>query len=614
MDEARDSRIAAAAREVRAGQLSAFGRLVELSQRQVLGIALRVLGDPDVARDVVQETYLRVHKKLGTLNDPSLAAAWIRRIATRVALNQQRARRQHFVQLDEHHIGHVDPYASTSDRKFMAALDRALLTLSREERRLCERFYRGGASLEQLSRDVGISTVAMRKRISRMRAHLREEIIMNTTREYGGAVDEQLPDRIVSLLARPTLTDLPENPVGALWKTLRDSLPQFEQIDLPETISLSDVAAVVGESRMQQMKYSHHRIDEDHGGADPSLSGDLEKIRSAGTHLTTLVSDILDISKIEAGKMELDVHQFELGPLLDEVRGSVDTLMRKQGNDLSIEMGAKPGRMTADSTKVRQVLLNLLSNAAKFTRQGSIKLKVNPASTERSANWVVLIVEDTGIGMTDDQLGRLFQPFTQADSGTTRAFGGSGLGLAISRHFCRMMGGDITVESAPGKGSSFTVKLPRHVTQGSVEPARHKRGRAFAPERPVLIVDDDEDCRTLVARTLERRGYEVQHAGNGRDALATLATDGASVVVLDLRMPIMDGFDLLREMDEHAELRSIPVVVVSAAADEERGNSKLIARATVVMQKGECSVGDILEAIEAMVEKDICEECPPKAG
>jgi CheY-like chemotaxis protein len=173
------------------------------------------------------------------------------------------------------------------------------------------------------------------------------------------------------------------------------------------------------------------------------------------------------------------------------------------------------------------------------------------------------------------------------------------------------MGGDISVESVAGKGSTFSVRLPRRVAQGAISPATHARGKAFAPERPVLIVDDDADCRDLLARVLERRGYEVTQASDGREALSALARDGASAVVLDLRMPVMDGFHLLQEMQGHPELGSIPVVVVSAVADAERGNAALRARATVVMQKGECTPNQVLDAIEATLLEDLsdCDEC-----
>lgn len=259
-----DREMALAAARARAGQLAAFGRLIELSQARVYGIALRVLEDADAAQDVVQETYLRVHRKLATLTHPERAGAWIRRIATRLALNHKRALRMHFVQLSDDLADSDEDAERRFDPASLAALDRALLSLSSEERRLCERFYRGGSNIDRLAADADISAVAMRKRMSRLRARLKEEIIMNTTRDHDEGLDDRLPEKIVTLLARPTLTDVPENPVGALWTALRDSLRGFEEMQLPEKIALSDVADIVGHERMRQMKYTHHQLDSDH--------------------------------------------------------------------------------------------------------------------------------------------------------------------------------------------------------------------------------------------------------------------------------------------------------------------------------------------------------------
>ncbi len=191
---------------------------------------------------------------------------------------------------------------------------------------------------------------------------------------------------------------------------------------------------------------------------------DLERIQTAGRHLLTLISDILDLSKIEAGRVELELETFELAPMIQEVVNTIQPLVRKNANTLDVQYAVDVGVMRADSTKVRQTLLNLLSNACKFTEKGTIKLQVDRdanAETER----LMFEVTDTGIGMTAEQLNNVFQPFTQADASTTRKYGGSGLGLAISQHFCNMMGGYITAESTLGEGSTFCIRLPAYVTE-----------------------------------------------------------------------------------------------------------------------------------------------------
>jgi len=205
---------------------------------------------------------------------------------------------------------------------------------------------------------------------------------------------------------------------------------------------------------------------------------DLDRICSAGKHLLSLVDDILDISKIEAGKVELSLERVSLSPVLEDVVSTVRPLIEKNGNTLVSEKPSTLGDMTSDMTKLRQSLLNLLSNAAKFTTDGQITL-VCERQTVDNAEWVVFRVSDTGIGMTTEQMTKIFDPFTQADSSTTRRYGGSGLGLPISRHFCRMMGGDIDVTSEPGEGSTFTIRLP-------AEPGNPE---SKVRDRPVAISD-----------------------------------------------------------------------------------------------------------------------------
>jgi signal transduction histidine kinase len=191
---------------------------------------------------------------------------------------------------------------------------------------------------------------------------------------------------------------------------------------------------------------------------------DLQRIHGAGKHLLALVNDILDISKIEAGKMTLYLEEFEVAKLVGEVEATIQPLVSRNGNCLRVEWFGEIGRMRADQTKVRQALFNLLSNASKFTEKGVIRLVVRCSGAGSGPGATMqFLVSDTGIGMTPEQMGRLFQAFSQADDSTTRRYGGTGLGLVISREFCRMMGGDLTVESEAGKGSTFTVTLPLRV-------------------------------------------------------------------------------------------------------------------------------------------------------
>jgi signal transduction histidine kinase len=188
----------------------------------------------------------------------------------------------------------------------------------------------------------------------------------------------------------------------------------------------------------------------------------LDRVLGAARHLLALINDILDLSKIEAGRMELQLEDFALAPLINSVVKTVEPLAAKNGNQVAVHCDTAIGTVHADEMRLRQALLNLMSNANKFTERGTITIDVRQGQ-ENGGDWITIAVTDSGIGMTPEQMGKLFQEFSQADASTTRKYGGTGLGLAISKRFCQMMGGDITVESEPGKGSVFTVRLPREL-------------------------------------------------------------------------------------------------------------------------------------------------------
>jgi PAS domain S-box-containing protein len=221
--------------------------------------------------------------------------------------------------------------------------------------------------------------------------------------------------------------------------------------------------AIIGYSEMVEEEV------EEIGHAE--LAPDLRKIRSAGRHLLTLINDILDLSKIEAGKLELLVESFDVQDMVREVATTVHPLVEKNANRLDLRCAEGLGEMRSDLVKVRQTLLNLLSNACKFTEQGTITLAADRERNGGGGDWLVFRIGDSGIGMTPEQMAKLFEAFTQADASTSRKYGGTGLGLAITRRFCRMMGGDVQVASDPGKGSTFTVRLP--ATLEVAAPAGH---------------------------------------------------------------------------------------------------------------------------------------------
>jgi PAS domain S-box-containing protein len=301
------------------------------------------------------------------------------------------------------------------------------------------------------------------------------------------------------------------------------------------------------------------------------IAPDLEKVHNAGKHLLALINDILDLSKIEAGKMDLYLETFGVEEMVGEVVSTIQTLVDKRGNRLEVSVEPKLPPMHADLTKVRQSLFNLLSNASKFTENGRVELRVS-REDEEGRPWVLYRVIDTGIGMTPEQVGKLFEPFGQADRSTTRKFGGTGLGLAITRKFCRMMGGDVTVESELGKGSTFTIRLPLAIeAEEKTDPHEAREVLSRAGSGVVLTIDDDPAARELMKRFLSREGFQPVLADSGEAGLRLARELRPNVITLDVMMPKMDGWSVLQQLKADASLRDIPVIMVSIVDDKNLG-------------------------------------------
>ncbi|HSE76386.1 MAG TPA: response regulator [Alphaproteobacteria bacterium] len=288
---------------------------------------------------------------------------------------------------------------------------------------------------------------------------------------------------------------------------------------------------------------------------------DLQKIEGAGRHLLALINNILDLSKIEAGKMDVFFEPVDIPSLVKEVLSIVKPLADKSDNIVEVVCPADIGSFRSDQTKVKQCLLNLMSNANKFTSRGKLTL----AAARENDSHVRFQVSDTGVGMTQEQLGRLFQAFSQADASTTKRFGGTGLGLAITKHFCTMLGGGVSVESAPGKGSTFIIRLPDQ----AVAPAAVNAPEPADGRPTVLVVDDDPSVRDLLGKTLEKEGYRVISASNGVEALTLARTYRPQAITLDVLMPHLDGWGVLKELKTDNALRDVPVIMVTVL--NERG-------------------------------------------
>jgi len=301
----------------------------------------------------------------------------------------------------------------------------------------------------------------------------------------------------------------------------------------------------------------------------------LDRVLRAARHLLALINDILDLSKIEAGKMELLLERFSIATLINDVSQTVESIASTNGNQILVHCPEAVGSMYADQIRVRQALMNLVSNASKFTSNGTVTISASRVRLP-IGEGVEIVVTDTGIGMTPEQLGKLFQEFSQADSSTTRKYGGTGLGLAISRRFCQMMGGDILVESAIGRGSKFTITLPAHVGEAA------EQTRAPEPMRPrvpgssqraplILIVDDDATVREVVRRYLEREGFTVAEADGGREGLRLARELNPAAITLDITMPDLDGWTVLAAIKGDPALAAIPVVLLTILDEKNRG-------------------------------------------
>jgi PAS domain S-box-containing protein len=305
---------------------------------------------------------------------------------------------------------------------------------------------------------------------------------------------------------------------------------------------------------------------------DPGMILDLRKIHAAGKHLLILINDILDLSKIEAGKMELTFEQCDLYPMIQDVATTILPVISKNGNRFGVQCPEDIGSIRVDITRLRQVLFNLLSNSGKFTENGTISLEVARDLVDGNEK-VLFRVTDTGIGIPQEQMKKLFQPFVQADSTTTRRYGGTGLGLVVSLRFCQMMGGDITVESEAGRGSTFTVQLPGLVTELQVAAEESVRRGIVVPEwaSTVLVVDDDPIVRDLLQRFLTREGFRVLSAPGGPAAIQMAKANPVDVVTLDVMMPGMDGWAVLKAFKADPQLSEIPVIMITIVDAEKMG-------------------------------------------
>ena len=385
--------------------------------------------------------------------------------------------------------------------------------------------------------------------------------------------------------------------VGRLVDGFNEMLAQIEERD-EELRVARDKAEMANRSKSVFLANMSHELrtpltaiigyseiledDADEMGLEDFLP-DLRKIKAAGKHLLGLINSILDLSKVESGKMELYIESFDLQELVSEVASTVTPLMDKNGNTLTIEAPDSLGSVNGDLTKTRQILFNLLSNASKFTERGRVRLEV-ARHRGNGSDQFRFVVSDSGIGMSPEQLTRLFKPFSQADASTARNYGGTGLGLALCKRFCQVMGGRIQVDSELGQGTTFTVTLPVDMDPNRATPSSvHQlietgewNARELAKTKPgdarlVLVIDDDAAVHDLLRDLLEKEGFRVASAASGKEGIKLAYQLRPAIITLDVYMPDSDGWTVLTTLKADPQLADIPVIMISISDQRQRG-------------------------------------------
>ena len=320
--------------------------------------------------------------------------------------------------------------------------------------------------------------------------------------------------------------------------------------------------AIIGYSEM---------LIEDAEDENEDFIPDLDKINGSGKHLLGLINDILDLSKVESGKMELFIEEFELSKILKEIEATIKPLVEKNNNKLKVEIESGIKTIKADITKIRQIVLNLLSNSSKFTKDGDIIFSIIKSTSMENA--YDFVVSDSGIGMSQEQVDKVFKPFTQADEKTTRKFGGTGLGLTITKMFAEMMGGEINLKSKEGKGTTFTVTIPKVVKE--LKEDTSKLTTTIDTENPytILVIDDDDNAQDMMKKYLQKQSISILQAKSGEEGLKLALEHMPDAITLDVMMPEMDGWEVLSALQANDKIKNIPVIMLTMADEPDLGFS-----------------------------------------
>lgn len=318
--------------------------------------------------------------------------------------------------------------------------------------------------------------------------------------------------------------------------------------------------------------YSEMLLEDCEDLGNDDMIPDLKRITNSSKHLLSLINNVLDLSKIEAGKMDMYFTPFSIETMIETIKDVSGPLATKNNNEFIIKNNVD-GEMTADETKLRQCIVNFLSNAFKFTENGKVALVIDSVEKE-GQEFINFDIKDTGIGMTEEQLGKLFDTYTQAERSTSAKYGGTGLGLSISKHFAEMMGGGVEVTSEVGEGSTFSIFVPR-VTEDQIEEDESDVQNPALSEGDeyILLVDDDRATHDVVKRAIKKEGYTVYSAFDGDEGMEQARKVIPKLILLDVLMPGRDGWSVLKEIKNDVKLKDVPVVITSVLNEESLASS-----------------------------------------
>ncbi|MGD9982477.1 MAG: hybrid sensor histidine kinase/response regulator, partial [Hyphomonadaceae bacterium] len=375
----------------------------------------------------------------------------------------------------------------------------------------------------------------------------------------------EMYERLESLVAEMYARDLK---LAETMASLRSAREAAEAANVSKSQFLTSMSHELRTPLNAIIGYSEILMEEAEADERATDIADLQRVLSSARHLLHLINDILDLSKIEAGRMDISASDFDVAALVSEAAATVRPNVEKNGSVLKLQIDADVGAACTDSFKLNQCLLNLLSNAAKFTREGEIAIRAR-----RDGDDVEIAVSDTGIGMTPEQVKRLFNAFVQADALTARRYGGTGLGLALTRRIMQMLGGEVSVSSAPGEGSTFTLRFPAQLNSVHA-PARIDANSVSGQggQRLALLIDDEESARDLTARSLTRLGFDVRCAATAAEGLELARTLRPSLILLDINLPDVSGWDVLAVLTT-GDAADIPVIIHSIDDNRQRALS-----------------------------------------